>query len=112
MKAKKKARDALTKLQTHEMKTQMAINTLAEHDTGVKADIEEASKELQNAGNTLKERLKAFKEQQKVFKKAQDALLEEKSTQIQALFEKQAHGGAEDEDAALDSSSMERFLSM
>jgi len=113
MKAKKKARDALTKLQTHEMKTQMAINTLAEHDTGVKADIEEASKELQNAGNTLKERLKAFKEQQKVFKKAQDALLEEKSTQIQALFEKQASGGGDEEqDAALDSSSMERFLSM
>merc|ERR1712032_1624345 len=105
--------DALTKLQTHEMKTQMAINTLTEHDTGVKADIEEASKELQGAVATVKDRMKSFKEQQKVFKKAQDALLEEKSTQIQALFEKQAGGGDEDQkDAALDSSSMERFLSM
>lgn len=113
MKAKKKARDMLTKLQTHEMKTQMAINTLTEHGNSVKTDIEEASKELAGAATQLKERMKAFKEQSKVFQKAQDALLEEKSSQIQKLFEKQAGAGnAEDQDAALDSTSMERFLSV
>lgn len=112
-KAKRKAREALTKLQTHEMKTQMAINTLAEHDKSVKADIEDASQELKLADKTLQDRMKAYRAQDKLFRTAQDNLLEEKATQIQALFEKQANGDADNKEAPaqVDSRFMERFLS-
>ena len=115
VKTKTKARDALTKLQTHEMKTKMAISTLQEHENSVKADIEESSKALDLTKENLKDRIKAYRAQKKVhtcvfalsgiynrhtlihifikvFDEAQDTLLEEKASQIQELFEQQASG--------------------
>merc|ERR1711934_1177296 len=110
VKTKTKARDALTKLQTHEMKTKMAISTLQEHENSVKADIEESSKALDLTKENLKDRIKSYRDQKKVFDEAQDTLLEEKASQIQELFEQQASGTG-NKDASLDSKSMERFLS-
>jgi chemotaxis protein histidine kinase CheA len=110
VKTKTKAREALTKLQTHEMKTKMAISTLQEHENSVKADIEESSKALDLTKENLKDRIKAYRDQKKVFDEAQDTLLEEKASQIQELFEQQASGTG-NKDASLDSKSMERFLS-
>ena len=66
LKVKKKHRDALTKLQTHEMKTQMAINTLTEHDAQIKKDITEAEAEVAEASKLVQEKSKAYKEQMKV----------------------------------------------
>jgi len=112
LKEKKKQRDALTKLQTHEMKTQMAINTLTEHDAQIKLDIAEAEKEVAEAHKVVQEKTKAYKEQMKVFNAAQNALLEEKATQIQELFEQQSNkDNTASDQASSDSDAMARFLS-
>lgn len=112
LKVKKKQRDALTKLQTHEMKTQMAINTLTEHDAQIKKDIAEAETEVADASKLVQEKSKAYKEQMKVFQAAQNALLEEKATQIQALFEQQSNKDSTGSDqASSDADAMARFLS-
>lgn len=111
VKAKAKARDALTKLQGHQMKTQMAINTLTEHENSVKADIDESAKALELTKQNLQNRMKAYRDQKKVFVEAQDALLEEKASQIQELFEQKASNDTGNKEASLDSASMEKFLS-